>query len=1077
MTGSGKLSKSQDRFTMKLAWLFLLLLTAMPGIAQLPTATVLGTVKDSTGAIVLGASLTARNLDTGQARTTVSGADGAYRFSALPVGTYEVRSEHPGFKAEVRSGMTLSVSEEAVVNFTLEVGTIEQTVSVTAEAPLVNTTSGSLGGLVDEQKVADLPLNGRNYTSLTLMQPGVEQHRTAVASSQVLVGVLFSANGATIHSNNYLLDGAIMQSFGGLSTASTTGSTLGVDGIREYRVVTSSVSAEYGMAMGSQTVTVTKGGTNTFHGSAFEYLRNSVLDARNFFDRITPLTPFRLPPFKRNNFGGGFGGPIKKDKTFFFGVYEGLRERLGVTTNDTVMGAGCRGAAGATITSAACPQLGTNAPSVTVAPQIAPLLTLFPLPNLPNNAFTFAVSQPSNENYGQIRVDQTISNNDTMFGRYTIDDTAVTQPLAYPQFKTIRGSRFQYSTLSESHVFSPALLNTARFSFSRTNAPLTSPSGISGPGFSFVQGQEIGGISIGAITGMAPNGLAPNRKNQNLFTWSDDLFYSHGRHSLKFGTLINRFQLFTLNGSGSKGAITFPTLSAFLQAQASAISGVTPGAINNRTYNYSTLGFYAQDDWKATPRLTLNLGLRYEFNTLIQEVRGYGAAIRDVIHDATTTLGPPALNPSLHNFSPRFGFAWDIMGNGKTALRGGFGLLYDIANLGNALSAGVNATPPFSSQSTFANPPTLTFPLTFPASAAGKGLRILDYHINQPHMYQFNVTVDRQLLYDIALSVAYAGSRGFNIIRVEDANPTIPTVLPDGRQFWTGNEARVNPNWTSIEFYTGGSRSWYNSLQVSLLKRLSKGLQFQTSYTWSKSMDTSQSQVVSENNATSDFLVDTLRPQVDKSLSSFNTPQNLRFNLIYHLPEVNSMGGVMGKFLSGWWMSGILSLQSGNPLSPTLQTERSRSKTDNGIAGVDRPDLVPGRNNSNIVSGTTAGCPGVAARQKLGTPTLYYDPCAFTLQDFGFLGTAGRNILIGPGVANLDYSLVKDTSLRFLGESGRLEFRAEIFNILNRANFNSPDRTVFAGSAATESVLRTAGQITSTLTTSRQIQFALKVLF
>ena len=1074
----------------KRAGLFLILVRAALAMAQLPTATILGVVRDSSGAVVPGASLTARNVETGQTRNGVSASDGSYRFPALPVGTYEVRAEESGFKAEVRSGLTLTVSQEAVVNFTLEVGAVAETVAVTAEAPLVNTTSGSLGGLVDEQKVADLPLNGRNYSSLTLMEPGISQHRTAVASSQVLVGTLFSSNGATIHSNNYLLDGALMQSFGGLSSASTTGSTLGVEGIREYRVITNSFSAEYGMVMGSQTVIVSKSGTNGFHGSAFEYLRNSVLDARNFFDRQTALTPGRLPPFKRNNFGGSFGGPIKKDRTFFYGVFEALRERLGVTpAQDTVMASGCHGPAGATITVAACPQLASGltggATSVVVDPRIASILTLFPLPNIPGtNQFTFPFTQPTTENFGQIRVDHTFSIKDTAFVRYTIDDTQLTQPLAYPQFLTIRASRFQYATLSESHIFSPSVLNSARFSFSRTNAPLASPSGIIGPGFSLVQGQEIGSIGIGGITTLAPNGLAPNRKNQNLFTWSDDLFYTHGSHSLKFGTLINRYQQFTLNGSGTKGAVTFPTLAAFFQALPSNISGVSPGAINNRTYNYSTLGFYAQDDWRVTPRLTLNLGLRYEFNTQINEVRGYGAAIRDVVHDATTTLGPPALNPSLHNFGPRFGFAWDVFGDGKTAVRGGYALLYDVGNLGNALSAGVNATPPIASQSTLASTPAspivLTFPLTFPASAAGKGLRILDYHINQPHIYQFNMTVERQLPYNMALSVGYAGSRGFNIIRVEDANPTIPTVLPDGRQFWTGNEARVNPNWTSIEFYTAGSRSWYNSVQVSLLKRLTKSVQFQASYTWSKSMDTAQSQVVSENNATSDFLVDTLRPQVDKSLSAYDTPQNLRLNVIYKLPT-SSVKGLTGQLLNGWWMSSILTLQSGNTFTPTLQTERSRSKTDNGIAGVDRPDLVPGRTSSNIVSGTTAGCLGVPAGKKLGTPNLWYDPCAFTLQAPGFLGTAGRDILRGPGVANVDFSIVKDTALPKLGEGGKLEFRTEIFNILNRANFDSPDRTVFAGSSAPgaspESVLPTAGQITRTLTTSRQIQFALKLIF
>ena len=370
-------------------------------IAQMPTATILGLVKDSTGAVVPGASLTARNTETGQTRTGVSAGDGAYRFSALPVGNYEVRAEQSGFQAAVRSGVTLTVAQEAVVNFTLEVGAITQTVAVTAEAPLVNTTSGSLGGLVGEQQVADLPLNGRNYVDLTLLQPGVSRHQQA-NPAVTMTGTWFSANGATPRSNYFMLDGApIGDAFSG-NSASVSNNTLGIDGIREWRVVTNSISAEYGTRMGAQVVMVSKGGTNHFHGTLFEYLRNSALDARNFFDYPSPATKpdFRLPPFRRNQYGGSFGGPIKKDKAFFFATYEGLKERTGLTNIDNVMAAGCHGAAGAVITNVACPQL-SAVPSVTIAPAVAPLLALYPVPNLSNNRYTFPSTRMTDEYYGQ----------------------------------------------------------------------------------------------------------------------------------------------------------------------------------------------------------------------------------------------------------------------------------------------------------------------------------------------------------------------------------------------------------------------------------------------------------------------------------------------------------------------------------------------------------------------------------------------------------------------------------------------------------------------------------------------------
>ncbi len=1073
-----------------LAGVFLILWGAATAFAQLPTATILGVVKDSTGAVVPGVTLTARNTDTAQSRTTVSGGDGSFRFSALPVGTYEMRATQSGFKAELRSGLTLTVGQEAVVNFTLEVGAVEQTVAVTADAPLVNTTSGSLGGLVNEQRVAELPLNGRNYIDLSLMQTGVSQHLNKSATTTLLVGMLFSSNGATLRSNNFLLDGAIMQSFTGVAAASTSGSTLGVEGIREYRLITSAFSAEYGLTAGSQMMIVSKGGTNSFHGSAFEFFRNSALDARNFFDYKTATQTRRLPPYVRNNFGGAFGGPIKKDKTFFYGVYEAIRERVGQTLITNTIPAGCHGSANGTVTNTDCPQLGTVA-SLTIPSVIRPLLAQYPVPNLPGDKLTFPFTQPTNENYGQMRVDQNFSNSDTMFVRYTIDNTQQVTPQIFPQFRVDRESRFQYLTLSEDHVFSPNVLNTTRLSFSRTNTFIDSPTDLVGPQYSLVPGQLIGSISIGAVSTLGTNNLSPNDKLQNIYTLSEDLFYSRGRHSLKFGTLMNRWQAFSLNGTNMKGTVNFSNIATFLQGVPNTIQAATVGSIFDRFYNYYSFGFYAQDDLRLRSNLTLNLGLRYEFQTTLTETHGHGAALRDIQHDANTTLGPPFQNPSLKNVSPRFGFAWDVKGDGKMAVRGGFGLLYDLSNMNGGLSAGVSATPPYSTLSSLPNPGSLTLPLTFPASAAGKALRGVDYFIQQPHFLQYNLTVERQLPFDMAVTLAYAGSRGINIPVINDGNPVVPGGIPQGVNCvarpasqtvdlsapycYLGTEPRTNPNWTGIELYTAGSNSWYNSMQFGLSKRLSKGLQFQSSYTWSHLMDESQSQVNSDNAATSDWTVNPIHRETDRSAASFDVTHNWRFNAIYRFPS-SSSGGVMGKLLNGWRALGILSLQTGYPLTPALNSNRSRSKTGNGAAGIDRPDLVPGRSNDNIVSGTTAGCAGVKAGQQLGTPNLYYDPCAFTLPPLGFLGTAGRNIIRGPGEANLDFSLAKDTSIRALGESGRLEFRAEFFNILNRAAFGSPNRTVFAGSALSEPALVTAGTIT-TAGAARQIQFALKLIF
>ncbi len=1033
-------------------------------VSQMPTATILGVAKDPSGAVIPGVNLTARSIETGLARTTTTAGDGRYRFAALPVGGYEVRAEHEGFQTEVRSGITLAVSEEAVVNFTLNVGAVEQTVAVTAEAPLVNTTTGSLGGLVGEQKVAELPLNGRNYIELSLMQLGVTQHKD-MSNAASTVGLWFSSNGAPLRSNNYMLDGAIMTNNTGATSASSDGSTLGIEGVREYRVITNSFSAEYGMTMGSQVVLVSKSGSNQFHGNVFEYLRNNVFDARNFFDYPSAATSshFRLPPYKRNQFGAAGGGPIKRDKTFFFTAYEGLRERLGVTQIANVMHAGCHGGAGAVVTNTACPELGAVS-SVTIVPQVAPLLALFPNPNLPdsNNAarYTLPFSQPTREDFGQVRVDQSFSANDTLFGRYTVDDTTQNNPLNYPVYQQLRLSRSQFATLSENHIFSPALLNTFRLSFSRTNPRVLSNKDLIGPQYSYSPGTPMGSLGPGSgVTALGP--ASKSIQTRNIWSLSEDLFYNRGSHSLKFGSLVNQLKNFSSTNTQALGSLTFSNIAGFLQGQPNNYNGNTPGSILERTYLFYTIGLYIQDDFHVRSNLTLNVGLRYEFMTTTTETKGHGSALRDVQHDAAPTLGEPFRNMSLKNFSPRFGFAWDVKGDGKTAVRGGFALLYDIGVFGQALSIGGTGTPPFSTLSS-ARPSTFVLPLVYPPGSVGKTVRTVDYLMQQPHMLDYNIAIERQLPARIGLALAYAGSRGINIMKTTDGNPTVPQTLPDGRHFWPVNAPRTNPNWDGMEFKTAGSDSWYNSLQFGLTKAVGHGLQFQSSYSWAKVIDTTQGQAGADNAASNIFGSDPSRTQTDRAVADFDITHNWRFNTTYQLPGLVNGGKAIRALLNGWRMSSIVSMQTGYPFTPSLNSNRSRSVVNTGGGGIDRPDLLPGRNNGNII---------------LGGPVRYFDPTAFALEPAGFLGNAGRNILRGPGLANFDFSLVKDTAIPMMGESGRLEFRAEFFNLLNHANFGMPNRTVFAGTQNTEAPLATAGVINSTSTAPRQVQFALKLLF
>ncbi|MBI4445322.1 MAG: TonB-dependent receptor [Acidobacteria bacterium] len=1013
-------------------------------MAQLPTGTISGVIRDASGGVLPGVTIALTNVETGQSRTVLTDDSGNYKAVALAVGRYELKAEMTGFKTVVRH-IGLAVGQEAVVDFELPVGEVSEEVQVTGEAPLVNTTSSSLGGLVSDQKVADLPLNGRNFIDLAFLQPAIQQHRNITLQSG-LTGGYFSSNGAGVRSNNILLDGANMVNLWGVNSSSVTGSTLGVEGIREFRVVTNAFSAEYGMNMGSQISIVSKSGTNHFHGSLFEYLRNSVLDARNFFDRKTATNTKRLPTFIRNNFGAAVGGPIKKDQTFFHVAYEGLRESLGLSIVSNTIPPTAR------VDGAVVP---------VINPFVKKLLSLFPQPNLPNNQFTFPFTQPTTEDYFQGRVDHSFSSNDNIFFRYTVHDAEISKAHSYPQFRTEQESRSQFATLSETHVFSPALLNTFRFSYSRTNIRGDSGSGIQGPDFSLIPGRELGNLIIPGVTsgpfGLGPDPVMPTVAKQNVFTLSNDAFYTVGRHSLRVGTLINHYQQYAENNLVAKGFVVFPNLPGFLVGQTANYIADGIGSNQTRTNHYNTFGFYLQDDWKALSNLTFNLGLRYEFITVPVEQQGRGVSLRNLKTDAAFTPGKQFRNPSLKNWSPRLGFAWDPAGNGRTAIRGGFGLVYDVGSFGSAVVLVSTSQPPYS----FRNQEVgqiLTVPLSFPSGSVGKSVRTMDFNIQQPHLLQYNLSLEQALPFDMAASIAYAGSRGINLMQVTDGNPTVPQIV-NGKKFWTGREPRINPNWLEVFLATAGGNSWYNSMQVSLQKRLSNGLQFQSSYTWSKLIDETQAQLLREESNSLTFPTDVFNRQTDRGLASFDLRHNWRFNTIYRFPRP-SMSGALGQLLKGWWISSIATVSSGYPFTPAIAINRSRSAvlgpTQNGL---DRPNVAGNRSMDEVV---------------LGGPDRYFDPNAFVLQDAGFLGNSGRNTVIGPGFATVDLSVAKDTNLPFLGEEGKLEFRAEFFNILNRANFALPDRIVFGGAPTP---LPTAGQILSTVSTSRQVQFALKLIF
>jgi hypothetical protein len=1115
----------------------IMFLISAPVFAQvIPTGTISGAVKDSAGLLVSKASVTVVNVESNFSRTTTT-SDGEYRFPALPIGRYNVKVETPGFKTATQKDLTLDVAQEAVVNFTMQVGGIEQQVVVTAEAARVDTTTSSLGHVVDSKQISELPLNGRNFVDLTLLQTGITQFQGNQPGVNGLFGEFYSSNGAPLRSNMYTLDGAIMGNIQAASASSISGLSLGLDGISEYRVMTNSFSAEYGLVMGSQTTIVTKGGTNQFHGDVFEYLRNSALNARNYFDVLYSL-PATVPgggrrtaPFQRNQFGGAIGGPIRKNKTFFFGTYEGFREVAGNPPNVGVtptIPAACHTPVigGVQTVTNSCDSALKPGQTENVSPTIRPILALWPLPNIqPGNQFTYLSIARTHEDYAQGRIDHTISGSDGVFGRYTYDNTNETYPKLFPIFDFGLIEKQQYLTLAENHVFSPALLNSGRFSYSRSHVLDQTPSSsnpsksaLTGPQYSCITGQTICPFNISSIANFSGSTASAINNTQDIFSFGDDLFWTKGKHGIKFGTLINHYNQYANLGVGQKGTVAFSSLQSFLTGVYRNYTTYDPSYNSLKDIVFETIGFYAQDDYRVMPRLTLNLGLRYEFGTQPAEKNGRQSYFLNPPYSNTVTTGPIVGNPTHRNVSPRVGFAWDVMGDGKTSLKGGAALLYDLANIGGVFGLAGLATPPYATSyvvtPTSGGPATLTLPFPIPASTGtlqGTAPTSINRNYKSPHIYDFNLAIERQLPWEMILNVAYAGSRGLNLWQpVSEANPFCPTqntfvpqgctgittVVPGANPVWANAKApRLNPFFSNFSLFGTAGVSWYNALQVNLTKHLGHGLQYQFAYTYSKLLDDTEGISNSDTSgATTNQIENPFRPILDWGPANFDVRHNLHVNALYHLPKTGERN-FFTKLGNGWWTGSIVSFQTGMPFSPTLSSDRQQTGLTGTNGGLERLSYVTSANVGTLTAAAVAaglticpanatGCipynPVVYNRKTVITHTVqqWFNPNMFALQPVSTIGDVSRNILTEPGLVNWDFSLNKDTALRFLGEAGQLQFRAEAFNLLNHANFGpAQNGGVFSGNVKDTVEQPSFSGIISTSTPGRQIQFSLKVLF
>ena len=1057
------------------------------------SGTVLGTVQDSTGAVLPGAEVTATHLGTATSRTAISNDEGRYLVSNLGLGDYEIAASLPGFQTAVQTGIEITIDRRALVNFTLNVGEITERVVVSGEAPLVETTSASVANLVDSQQIRDLPLNGRDFIQLAALQEGVVI--APLASRQAGdSGIKIIISGTRPSQTGILLDGTDIKNNQGNTPGGLSGSLLGVDSIAEFRVITNAYSAEYGRFTGGIISAVTRSGTNEFHGTLFAFHRNSALDARNFFDRDpdNPLERSDPPGFKRNQFGFTLGGPIVEDKTFFFGSYEGLRERLGLTTTYNFPNQNARDGL-IPRSRGRCPSGSVPQGSlcfIDVPPEVQPYLDLYPLPNGPDNGdgagqFILANPQPLDEDYFVVKIDHQFSDSDSFFARYTFDDSILEADSQYI-YNGLSTTRNQYLTLEEKHVFSPSLLNEFRVAYNRSRSDdedvLDPTVPAVDPALFFHQGRNglVGTINAarGVVSGFGTQSRRPQFHTQNLFQYMDNVVWTTGNHALKMGVSASRFQYNQSSVSRTNGRFDFGSLGDFMQGIVrNASTRVTaPWVAGLRQWLF---GFYIQDDFQLSPNLAVNLGLRYEFINSPTEVTDRVANISDPLQQVPDEGGAYFTNPSLKNFSPRIGFAWDPTGSSKTSIRGGFGLFHDQL-LPWVYTFAPFRMRPFALRITLERPTPMPFPNvlddlvnffeqtgTLPPEILNSTSANAVTDPSQPYIMQWNFSIQQEILPYTAVTATYAGSRGVHLSRTADVNVPPGILLPDGRRFFDSSTpegtVRPNPTFAGITDRRWEGMSWYNGLKLGLRKRFSSGFQYQISYNWQKFMDEGSAIRTTGGDFTnaSTFATDWRDRKIDRGLSAYHVAQTFSSNFTFELPfgpgqsYGSGTSGMVARLIEGWQINGIVSLSTGQALgingdgATTCQLCAER-----GAAA--RPDLIPGKDNS----------------PNTGDPDAWFGDVEdnFQEQQTGFYGTLGRNTAEAPGLATFDMAINKGFAL---SERADLQFRAEFFNLFNRANFGAPSLTTFSRGRASGSF----GRITRTTSTSRQIQFALKLLF
>ena len=1074
-------------------------------LSQVSGGSINGTVTDPNGGAVPHAEVSISNTDTGITRIVTTNSDGFYVAPNLSPGQYDVTVTAKDFTTQKRTGVVVTVGGQEALNLKLGLANISQKVEVTTEVANVELTTSDIGGLVGSTTVQGLPLNGRSWTDLTALQPGVNSIETQVSFTDSGrgnrgFGSQVAISGARPQQNNYRLDGVSLNDYANGGPSSVLGGSLGVDAIQEFSVITTNASAEYGRVAGGVVNARSRSGTNAFHGSAYEFIRNSAVDAKNFFDpRDQPI-----PPFKRNQFGGSAGGPVIKQRTFIFGDYEAIRQSKGISSRTFVPSEAAR----ATVTD----------------PSVLKYLGFYHLPNgglVPGSGgdigiYTFSGQQVVNEDFFTIRADHRVSDKDSLAATYLFDRTPFNTPDSLNDVLFGSFTKRQAVVIEETHMFSPQVVNSFRFGFNRdlvdnnTGAGAINPLAAD-PTLAAVPGRFAAAVRVNGLTEFF-GGKTP--RSTFLYRWNsfqvyDDAFITRGLHSLKVGFAFERIQMYELTNTEAAGTFNFGTLSDFLTNGPSRFRAAFPTLLTPRYLRQSLFGAYVQDDWKVRPNLTLNFGLRYETISVPNDINGQLANLYNITDPAPrcgklvagcAAAGPYFRNPTRRDFQPRVGFAWDPFNNGKTALRGGFGF-YDVLPLPYQFVTLIGRAYPFFKIGSASLPAGSFYAGAFPQLTA-KGFEVPNIEQNPKRNYvmQWNLNLQRDLIPNLTGTLGYVGSRSVHQpFRTDDSDIVIPTKTSAGYLFPNpiGSGTTINPAFGDIRYLHWAGDAYYHALVVGLTKHASHGLVFQGSFTWGKSIDTSSGVVAGDTLANSISSLHFYDLRVNRAVSDFNVGRTLVVSATWELPI--SLKGPIGWLTNGWQVGGIFTANDGVPFTPTFGTDGDPLGS-NVSDPYDFPQRVSGPGCKNPINPGnpdqyiktecfsvptapnpaffSANCDPAPPIGPGGSPLPLTDPSLSYLPPlacFNLKGNSGRNSVTGPGLVNLNFSVFKNNRI---SERFNVQFRAEVFNILNHPNFTVPtlpnNTDIFDSTGARSP---TAGLLTSTTTTAREIQLAIKVIF